>query len=271
MPKKAILVVAPGILGALILAWAAFAARPEEGAAKASPSRPAPPRREGMPAAAAEAPKEAGTPRPAAAPLPAAGPENAAIQARVRQLEERLLELEAKRDEIAAANRELEKQVTEKWAEASARTTAEWRVKSWETLIALGESQKQSLIELCTKWGREDAGRPAGRDAWVARETELRSRLTVEQAARLSENSATQSGRMWSNMGRSLGSMVGATKDEQTRIQQTLGDLRLPADMLFPEAHGGDWPGLLREATARARPMLTPEQTARLEKYGGNR
>lgn len=268
MPKKAILVVAPGILGALVLAWAAFAARPEEGTAKASPSRPAPTRHEGAPAAS---PREPATFRPAAAMLPAAGPtEHPAIQARVRQLEERLLELEAKRDEIAAANRELEKQVTDKWAEASARSTAEWRVKSWETLIALSESQKRSLVELCTKWGREDAGRPAGRDAWLARETELRSRLTVEQAARLSENAAVQSGRMWSNMGRSLGSMVGATKDEQTRIQQTLGDLRLPADMLFPEAHGGDWPGLLREATARARPLLTPEQTARLEKAGGN-
>lgn len=270
MPKKAILVVAPGILGALVLAWAAFAARPEEGTAKAGPSRPAPARREGAPPATA-APREAVTSRPAAATPAAIAPENAAIQARVRVLEERLLELEAKRDGIAAANRELEKQVTEKWAEASARTTAEWRVKSWETLIALSESQKQSLVDLCTKWGREDAGRPAGRDAWLAREAELRPRLTVEQAAKLSENAAAQSGRMWSSMGRSLGGMVGATKDEQVRIQQTLGDLRLPADMLFPEAHGGDWPGLLRDASARARPLLTPEQTARLEKFGGNK
>jgi len=271
--KKAILIVAPGALGALILAWAAFSGRTEE----EQPLKPPPPRPFNGNREVSTPGMEAGLVRPPLTPAPAgtaaavSTPETAAIQNRVLKMEERLRELEAKREALTASNQELEKQVTEKWAEASARSTAEWRVKAWEAMLGLGESQKESLIALWTRWGREDAGRAAGREAWTTRETELRPQLTVEQAAKLHETAASQSGMMWANMGRSLGSMVGSGREEQTRIQQTIGDLRLPADMLLPEAHGADWPGLLREASSRARPLLTPEQVARLDKFGGNK
>lgn len=271
MSRKTILIAAPAV-GALVIGWAAFAARPE--ADPVAAPRPVPFARkaaspaQGLPAEApaASAPREVRS--ETATPLT---PETAVIQDRVRKLEERLRELEAKRDAMTADNQELQKQVTEKWAEASARSTAEWRVKSWEALLGLNETQKQALTALWTKWAREDAGRPAAGEAWAGREAELRSQLTVEQAAKLHGTAAAQASQMWSMMGRSLGSMVGGGKDEQARLQQSLGDFRVPADLLLPEAHGADWPGLLKEATARARPLLTPEQTARLDKYAGNK
>ncbi len=269
MPRKTILIAAPAV-GALLIGWAAFAARPDPGSAPAP--RPAPVgRKSAAPAAAFEGPAPSATRQARPDAAPPSSPETAVIQERVRKMEERLQELEARRDALTADNQDLQKQVTEKWAEASARSTAEWRVKSWEAMLGLNESQKQSLTALWTKWAREDAGRPAGRESWGPREAELRAQLTVEQAAKLHATSAAQAAQMWSMMGRSLGGMVGVTKDEQVRLQQSLGDLRIPGDMLLPEAHGGDWPGLLREASARARPLLTPEQTARLEKFGGNK
>jgi hypothetical protein len=183
-------------------------------------------------------------------------------------MEERFRELEGRRDALLVSNRELETQVAEKGAEASAKAMAEWRVKSWETLLGLSETQKQSLLELFTQWGKQDAGRPADAATWLAREGEVRSRLTTEQAAKLNDTATAQASRMWSTMGRSLGSMAGAGKEEQTRLQQSLGDFRAPADMLLPEAHGADWNGLMRDALGRAKPSLTPEQTARLDKMG---
>jgi hypothetical protein len=201
-------------------------------------------------------------------PSVSVSPETAAIQERVRLMEEKVRELEARKAELAADNKDLEKQAAEKWAETSARSMAEWRVKAWESLLGLTGSQKQSLLELLTKWGKEDAGRPAGRDAWLAREVDLRAQFTVEQAAKLHDTSAAQAQQMWKHMGLSLGGLVGASKDEQSRIQQSLGDIGFPQNMLLPEAYGADWNGLMREATSRVRPILTADQMTRLDKFG---
>jgi hypothetical protein len=204
--------------------------------------------------------------------LPALGgpvsPETAAIQERVRRLEDRLRELDARRDGLVASNRDLEKQVTEKYADLSARSMAEWRVKSWETMLGLDEAQKQGLVRLMTQWGQQDAGRPADADTWLAREADIRSLLSVEQAAKLHESVLSQSQGMWANMGRTLGGMIGAAKDEQVRLQQSLGGYWPASNALLPEAHASDWNGLLREAMSRVKPTLTPEQTARLDKLG---
>jgi hypothetical protein len=72
---------------------------------------------------------------------------------------------------------------------------------------------------------------------------------------------------MWNMLGRSLGSMIGASKDEMTRFQQTLGDFRPDNTMLLAEGHGADWPGMMKEGTSRLQPLLTAEQMAKLTRF----
>ncbi|MBI3858082.1 MAG: hypothetical protein HY293_20570, partial [Planctomycetes bacterium] len=154
-----------------------------------------------------------------------------------------------------------------KQAEFSARNMAEWRVRNWEQLLGLSETQKQSLIELCTRWAREDAGRLPSRDAWLQREVDLRSRLSAEQSAKLHDTASTQSQQMWGYLGKSIGSMVGASREEQVRFQQTLGDWRAPNTMLLPEGYGADWAGMMREGSTRLQPVLSADQMAKLGRY----
>ena len=66
----------------------------------------------------------------------------------------------------------------------------------------------------------------------------------------------------------SIGSMIGASRDDLVRLQQSLGDLEFPQNMILPEAYGVDWSGMMREAAVRARPVLTADQTAKLDKFG---
>jgi len=58
-----------------------------------------------------------------------------------------------------------------------------------------------------------------------------------------------------------------ASKDEQTKFQQTLGDYRAPNTMLLPEGYGADWPGLMREGSSRLQPLLSADQTAKLSRF----
>jgi hypothetical protein len=266
MSRKTLLVSAPLGLGALVLLWAAMAARGEP---DAKPVR--------------HVPKSVGVKRPAsiesepviAAPGPytvtpkraepvSAGGEYSVIEERIRKMEEKLLALETKKAEISVANQDLERQLVEKQSDATARTMADWRVRQWDQMLGLTETQKQSLTELGMKWAKEDAVRPPTRDSWLQREEDLRARLSAEQAARLHESAAKQSQQLWNMLGRSLGSMVGASKDEMTRFQQTLGDWRPDNSMLLPEGHGADWPGMMKEGTSRLQSLLTPEQMSKL-------
>ena len=271
MSRKTILISAPLGLGALLLLWAGMATRSEPEAKPPRPSpKTAPLRRPAAleAAAAVESSPAAPSVAPApSAPAPSGGGEYAVIEDRIRKMEEKLLALEAKKAVLAGANQDLEKQVAERNAELSARTMAEWRVRNWEQLLGLSETQKQSLIDLCAKWPREDAGRPASRETWLAREEDLRSRLSVEQSATLHASTAAQSQQMWNNLGRTIGGMVGASKEDQTRFQQTLGDFRAPNAMLLPEGHGADWPGQMREASVRLQPALSTEQMAKLGRF----
>jgi hypothetical protein len=181
-------------------------------------------------------------------------------------MEDRLLELELRRDALAEGNQGLEQQIQEKSAEAWAGRMAEWRVRSLEFLLGLSGAQKQSLLELWTRWLKEDGGRPVGRERWLSREVDLRSRLSVEQASKLQESVSTQSRQMWTNLGASIGGMIGASREEQTRFQQMLGDYRAPNSMLLPEGYGADWPGMLKEASGRLRPVLSAEMSAKLDR-----
>jgi hypothetical protein len=140
-------------------------------------------------------------------------------------------------------------------------------VRSWESILGLSETQKQSLIDLCATWQRQDGGKPATREAWLAREQDLRSLLSAEQAAKLHDNAVQQSQTMWNHLGRTIGSMVGASKEDQTRFQQTLGTYGPANAMLLPEGYGADWPGMMREGSSRLQQLLSQDQMAKLNRF----
>lgn len=270
MSRKAFSLTALIGLGVLTLFWAAVAAREEPAPAARPKLRP-------FAAAAVMPPPEPfdltqGKPfAPIATPAvltpeEAANPANVRILERIRLMEEKVRELASKRDLLTASNAEIEKQVREKTAEQSARSRAEHQVQMWQWL-GLGETQKQALIDLWARWFREDAGGQAGRDAWLAREAELRARLSGEQAAKVQENVATQAQNSWARMGKMIAGMVGGAKDDHARFQQALGDFRPAGGMILPEAYGADWNSLMREASNRLRPMLSTDQTAKLDRY----
>jgi len=266
MSRKTILLSAPVGLGALVLLWAAMAARGEPGPSK--PARPAAKKTAGPRPAPAETAVSVDPPAPArpAASAPSGG-EFAVIEDRIRKMEEKVFALETRKAEITESNQDLERQLVEKQAEATARMMAQARVLQWEQLLGLTEAQKQSLMELCTLWAKQDAVRPPTRETWLRREDDLRARLSAEQAGRLNESTSKQSQMMWNMMGRSLGSMIGASSDDMTRYQQTLGDWRPDGAMLLPEGHGADWPGMMKEGTSRLQPLLTPEQMAKPTRF----
>ena len=84
-------------------------------------------------------------------------------------------------------------------------------------------------------------------------------------------STAVAAATQWGFMGRTIGQFVGLPAAEHARIQQTLGDFRAPANALIPEAHGLEWGPLFGEAASRARPLLTTEQAARLDKHVARR
>lgn len=268
MPRKPLLIGAPIGLGVLVLAGAAMMSRgePEAKPKRSAPRSPAAaPKAEPIDAPASSVPADAPF---LAAPSPSGeSPENALIRERIRLLEERLLALQARRDAMVASNQDLEQQIAVRSAEQSARTTAEWRVRAWEQMLGLSETQRQRLIDLCAGWARDDAARPPGRDTWLKRETDLRSLLSVEQAAKLHDTAAQQSESQWKHLGRTIAGMIGAPKEDYPRYQQALGDYRAPNTMLLPEGYGADWNGLMREGSSRLQPMLSADQLAKLNRF----
>jgi len=254
-------------LGAALLIWIAVAERSEP---ETPPPREHPKARKAeVPSAAA--PEAALPPAPAALATPATSPvageeDYPLLRERIRRLEERARDLEARRGGLVAANQELERQAREKGAEATAGAMATWRVRMLESLLSLTPDQKQMLTELWTTWLKEDAGGPPSRDTWLVREGDLRARLSVEQMAKLHDSVSTQSRQIWSMMGNSLGSILGASREDQIRFQQTLGSFPLSNSMLLPEPYGADWPGMMKEAAARLRSGLSADQTAKLDR-----
>lgn len=267
MSKKALLVSAPLGLGALVVLWAAVSVR---GATESA--TPAPKKKPALKAALLEPVAEAGVATPSAASTsttPATGAD-ALILDRIRRMEERLQTLETRKQTLARSNEEMERKVAEKLVDTSARMMAEWRVRAWEQQLRLSETQKQALMEIVTRWQREDAGKPAGRETWLGRESELRSRLSVEQASALQESAIAACRQQWAFLGQTIGGMVGASTEDQARFKQSLGDYIAPNAMLLPEAHGWDWPGMLREGAGRLRPGLTSDQLTRLDRFVPN-
>jgi len=260
--RKRIFLAAPLALGLGVLIWALGRAHEQRPARAAA--RPGSPASVAEPAGGRSATLVA---EPLAASRPSPAPtaaESAAIGTRVAELEASLRALETRRDELAESNRELERRAAERGAEAGALAQAEWRVRAWEKLLGFPAGQRAEVLELAKAWAREDAGRKAGRETWAAREDGLRARLTSEQASALNRHVAESAARMWSQSGQALGGFAGLSAEERARVQSSLGDFRLPASALLPEAHGADWTAMIREAAARAAPLLTPEQSERM-------
>jgi len=182
-------------------------------------------------------------------------------------MEERLRILEARKGALSGSNQELERQIKERNADWSSRAMADARVRGWELMLGLSETQKQSFLDLCTTWAKEDAAQPPGRDTWLSRESDVRGRLSVEQAGKLHDVAVEQCRQLWGHIGRSIGWMAGAGKEESVRFQQLLGDFRAPGTMLLPEAYGADWPGLFQEASNRLLPVLSTDQVAKLNRF----
>ncbi len=262
MSKKALLVSAPLVLGALLVLWAAVSVR---SATESAP--PVPKKKPVLKAPLLEPVAEAAAATPS---TPPATGTDALILDRIRRMEERLQSLETRKQTLARSNEEMERKVSEKAVEASVHMMAEWRVRAWEQLLRLTETQKQALMEIFARWQREDTGKPASRETWLARESELRSRLSVEQAATLQASAIAGCRQQWSALGQTIGGMVGASTEDQARFRQSLGDYIAPNAMLLPEAHGWDWPGMLREGAGRLRPGLTSDQLTRLDRFVQN-
>ena len=265
MARKRIVLALPVALGLGVLLWALGMAREEGPKKPPAKGRPAPVAPQRVVEASPVEP--VATARPVPAPAASGTVEPSAIQSRVGELEARLRDLEARRDALTDANRDLEKRAAERGAEAGALAQADWRVRAWEKQLGLTESQRQEVLDLAKAWAKGDAGGKASRETWALREGELRSRLTTEQAARLNQSTAEQSARMWSQMGQAVGMYAGMSSEEQARLQPSLGSFPLPNSALLPEAHGADWPGMIREAAGRARPMLTAAQAERVDKF----
>lgn len=272
MKKRWIPALAAGVGGAiLVLAAVALrgdaeeAPRPKRRASR--DSKPVKERRERTEAPIARSPERA-LPR-TSGEAPAGTIDLSVVRARVEAMEARLRELEARRDLLKTENENLTREITERSAQARARSTAEWRVRSWAKLLGLTESQKDELKQLWTRWALEDLSNPPSASTWLGRESELRSRLSSEQSLKLHDSTATQSSRKWSYMGRTLGRVAGAPKEDYDRLQQSIGEFSIPDITLLPEAHGADWKGMLNRAAERMRPVLTPDQAAKLDQYVG--
>jgi len=268
MSKKALLVSAPLGLGAFVVLWAAVSVRSAtESAPPVLKKKPSLKAALFEPVAEADAATPSGLLSAESTSTPPAIGADALILDRIRRMEERLQSLETRKQALARSNEEMERKVSEKTVDASARMMAELRVRGWEQLLRLTETQKQALLEIATRWQREDAGKPASRDAWLGRESELRSRLSVEQASALQEIAISGCRQQWAALGQTIGGMVGASTEEQARFKQSLGDYIAPNAMLLPEAHGWDWPAMLREGAGRLRPGLTSDQLILLGRF----
>ena len=249
-----------------VVIWVAVSIRGEPGSRTGSSKSAAasPLRRESRPALA-PASRQASADPPLTAPVDGG---TAVIRERIRKMEERLQELQGRKDQLVGSRQELENRIAEKAAGERVRFFAETRVKSWETPLALSESQKPGLVDLWARWRREDGQGKASREVWMARENELRSNLTPHQVAQLHQLTVWNATHYWSSMGAWIGGLVGLSPEEQTRLQKALGDAPLPVSQaLLPWAHGIERRALLREAETRGRSLLTPEQAAQLDAH----
>lgn len=205
---------------------------------------------------------------PAAVPSPGSpAAQMGPLLDRIRKMEERLLLLESKRLELLSGNQSLEREIVAKQSQALARTRAEWRLQAWQSLLGLSATQVDSLRTLLMSWTTADQGQTADQALWMAREGDLRSQLSVEQAGKLHDAVVHQTQTIWGSLGQTIGRSIGASSEDQVRFQQALGAYAAPSAMLLSEAHGGQWNALTAEAATRIRPLLSGDQVALLDKY----
>jgi len=188
------------------------------------------------------------------------------LEERVRSMEKQVRGLQDDRNRLAKVNQELTAEAEEK-AGKGALLQTKGRVEVWARRIGLTETQKAAALELSEKWAREDKGRRAAQEVLMAREGELRSLLSSDQAQKLHEFALSQAAETWAQMAPCVVQAAEIPFEglDLKRFEENLGGVPTPSrTVLLPEAHGLDFQSLLDEAATRARVFLTPEQAARL-------
>jgi hypothetical protein len=226
-----------------------------------------------------------------------------ALDEKVRLLEERTKELQARRDRAAADNKEKDLQAQVFIARESAKGTT----GRWMSDYKLTDAQRGPMHRLFEKWLCEDAAGEESRDldarTFQARESELRSLLTPEQLQ--ARHEAVKGGieDLWKSLGicvsrlqeglhpgflmlgppwtpesraladRQLLSPLGLPQREALDVStpstapdpNLLGECpAIPDSVLLADAHDLGILGLWRKAEPRVRSLLTADQ---LEKY----
>jgi hypothetical protein len=226
-----------------------------------------------------------------------------ALDRKVRLLEEKTKELQARRDRAAAEEKEKELQLRV----ADARGSAKACTGRWMSEFKLTDAQRGPMHSLFEKWLCEDVARgeygALDRRTFEARESELRSLLTPEQLQARHDAVRDQIGDVWKSLAISVSRlregldpgflMMGppwtpasrARADELMRSTEQwrrlagvdvstpspapdtslLGDCpAIPDSVLLADAHDLGILGLWRKAEPRVRSLLTADQ---LEKY----
>jgi RNAse (barnase) inhibitor barstar len=138
--------------------------------------------------------------------------------------------------------------------------------------LNLSESQGRELEVLWDRW--KDRVLPGSRDvrgtqaAWKALEEEVRSRLTVEQSARLHEREAKAIGATWERHVETLIRQLGEGRpadDVPQAAVRALSPPGVPPTLLFPEAYGLTFMDLWDLLKEQVRPLLSAGSWGRLE------
>jgi hypothetical protein len=207
-----------------------------------------------------------------------------AVHDRMRDMEERIRQLEARKSALALQNKDLEEKVDEK-------DEVEPYAASLSDLLELSDTQRQSMNDLWGKWRKEDGGlfpnelRKATVETWLSREAELRSILTADQASELHKSASNAAQSCWKNTidGILLNllpredvdanlNIVPKPKEEvdrilgeEARMRKAIGEYPLPEGALLLGANRAEMNDFIKEVGRRLEPALPPQQKDRLK------
>jgi hypothetical protein len=183
---------------------------------------------------------------------------------KIREMEDRVARLRARRDKLLSENEALEARLRKAEKDGYVEAFSEWRGNELGKLLDLPEWQRTNLTALWKEWSRQDLKGRANEETWLDRERQLRAQLTAEQIEKLHESVAEEAREDWSHMGLKIGSTAEVPREEQDGLQQMLGELTVPPEALIPEAHGLHWGGLYQQAMPLLGSALTEEQRNRV-------
>jgi len=197
------------------------------------------------------------------------------VEDRLKDLYAKLTALEKKRRELALDNSAMEKKITDAQAEKEAtlrRASQAW-IKHYGASFEPGEKQVADIDQLWYGWIKEDQGKTADAGRWLAREQELREKLTPGQIPPLARMVREEQGK---NVKAMLGVFVRQSKlgPEKTAALEKaiLERLRFEEGVLLPDAHpdqGALWTNVLstlESSLPELSALLTEDELAALRK-----